>query len=251
MSDLDNILDGEQFHIAVRLKGTSVSLLSTRKLRRTKMFRKPAWIGCIVGAGFAIAGSAAFSCERKDAIYFTDFAADDIEWNLDRDTAHFGEKHLLVSLKPNTVMSSLYEADFFDRAEICADVTLVTNDNKDSVAGLVFWAKDFGHLYIFVISPKTGEFYVGKRVGSGLAYPVAKRRSDKINVGPSASNELKVVTNNKNAKILINGQEVATVNSSSWSEGNKIGLTTESDEKQTTWQFSDYSIKQLEGDGVK
>ena len=215
------------------------------------LHRKRAWIGSILGAGLFIAGSAAFACERTDSAYFTDFTADDAEWNLDRDASHFGETHLVVTIKPNMVMTSLYEADFFDRAEICADVSLVANNNRNTAAGLVFWAKDFAHLYMFAISPTTGEFYVGKRVGSSVAYPVVKRRSDKINVAPNAKNELKIETNNSTAKMLINGQEVATLNNRNWSEGNKIGFISDSDEKQTTWQFGDYSIKMSEENSVK
>jgi hypothetical protein len=198
----------------------------------------------LVGAFFLAQNSAVAACDRDDNVYATEFKTDDSEWDAG-ETAHFGEDHLELTPAQNSNQMMLYQGDFFDRAQLCTDVELVTKEG-DVFAGLIFWAVDYGHLYQFEINPKSGEFFVGKRVNDRSAFPVVKRHSDAIHIGSNQVNEIKVILDNESATFLINAKEVGKITGWNWLEGNKVGLLGESEEKNSTiWRFNDFVIKRV------
>jgi hypothetical protein len=186
-----------------------------------------------------------WSCDLdKSPLYATKFSDADPTWELP-DEAKLGSDGLALEPPLNTISMGLYQGDFFDKAVVCVQVGL-SRPSEGSAGGLIFWAKDYEHNYVFVVEPPKGAFYVGRRVGNRMAYPIVSKTSDAVKKGIDDVNELAITLDDGAAALFINGKKVGSITAQTWTEGNKVGIVAESTDKQKgLWRFKEFQVSRV------
>jgi hypothetical protein len=129
---------------------------------------------------------------------------------------------------------------------VCVSVSTPATDKAEGqLAGIVFWAVDYGAYYVFEINPANGQYSVAQRVEAGTwTYPIAATASTAITQGMGATNTLEVQTRGTTATFLINGQQVGTVTGTPPAGGGLVGFYGCSQTTATgtdTFDFSNFS----------
>jgi hypothetical protein len=182
---------------------------------------------------------------KEKLLYMTKFTTEEPPWVFS-ETIRATSEGLAIEPPSFTIHQNIYQGDFFDVAIVCTSIVLVRRTNADDSAGVLFWAKDYDHNYLFEISPRAGTFFVGRRIGNQLAFPIIAKQSDAVKKGEKDLNELAAMLNGDTADLYINGTKVGSVQAQSWTEGNKVGVIAEtSDKEKAMWQFTEFQISRL------
>jgi hypothetical protein len=157
-----------------------------------------------------------------------------------------GGKAEVSLLQPGFGRTEEYTGTRFGDVNVCASIsTPATDKSEGQLAGIVFWAADYGAFYVFEINPANGQYSVAQRAEAGTwTYPVSATASTAITQGMGATNTLEVATRGTTATLMINGQQVGTVTGTPPAGGGLVGYYGCSQTTATgtdTFDFSDFS----------
>jgi hypothetical protein len=139
-----------------------------------------------------------------------------------------------------------YTGSRYGDVNVCATLSTPGTDKAEGqLAGIVFWAVDYGAYYIFEINPANGQYSVAQRAEAGTwTYPIAATASTAITQGMGAANTLEVQTRGTTATLIINGQQVGTLTGTPPAGGGMVGFYACSQTTATgtdTFDFSNFS----------
>lgn len=210
--------------------------------------RRGSWVA-YTGAAL-IAGSIPFgqasACDDSSSgnIYQTNLQTQSNEWDTATSFSN-GEEGLTASPDKSSLSAILYNGDFFDSVNVCISLSMAANGTEYG-SGLVFWARDYDHYYLFEIDPIAGTFYVGRRIGNQQAFPIASKPGETIHKGVNQLNDISIILDGDKATFFINGSKVGSAIGQNWMEGNKLGLIAESPEENVdTWRFKDFVVSKI------
>ncbi len=184
-------------------------------------------------------------CRPVNTTDFQDtFAKPDPAWG-----AHYVDGQLLLKPDENRSYTQLYRALVFKNATACLTVKSpleITNLEDTLSGGLVFWASDYKDLYVAAIFPN-GTFGVFRKVNDEWVTVVPRTMSDTIKKGIGAVNELRVVLNNRNSLLYINGVQVQEFRGQPPEDGGAIGVFAGSEShQQSEWRFLNITVVENE-----
>jgi hypothetical protein len=128
--------------------------------------------------------------------------------------------------------------------DLCVNLSLAKSDDPTYSAGPIFWGKDSGDYFYFLVTGD-GWFSIKHWVNSRALEPVTWRQSDAIKKGVGQINQLHVMIRGDQAKAYINDTEVVTFKGQPPQGGGFIGLIGFSPSKATNknvWEFSDLKV---------
>lgn len=130
----------------------------------------------------------------------------------------------VITPEKDTTQTILNQAQVFpnDVTVSCA-MTFIKAPAPTWGSGPVFWAKDYGAYYAFLINAQ-GWFAVQRHAAGGYRLFVSWRQSRAIKRGEGARNRVMVVTRGDQVKIFINGWKVVSFVAQAPPGGSRIGF---------------------------
>ncbi len=166
------------------------------------------YLTCVlVGIGFLI-GASAHACQGDRVLFEEEFERFDAAWGPPEDWITVAGNKLNIDLKGGGYVTLVNEAFVFDDADYCVTIEFSGDGKMTTGSGLVFWAEDWDHYYMAVIT-SDGSFTVFRDIGPRYIQPVQWTDTDAIKKGAGQANEIRVKTEGDEAIVFINGQEVA------------------------------------------
>lgn len=189
------------------------------------------------------ATSPAFACKfNPSASFQTEFTKPDPEWRPDGKSVYFANGQLAIKPEPNTTVWRLYPSFNFTNATYCLDVKTPPEPvvpGTSSNAGLIFWRDTFDHFYLVTVYPDGN--YAVSRASLDWTIVLPPTKFDKLNVGPGAVNEIKVITFNDVVTLFFNGKKAIEFRAQAPKAPNiatRVGLFAQSSKDQTNeWRF--------------
>jgi hypothetical protein len=197
---------------------------------------KGSFIVIVIVAATFLRMQAAAACTGSNIFLQDDFATFSPNWtHSNADWA--GNGTFLITPALGTEQGALNSTSLPDDIDACVDVLLAAGDltpgtpqlGHSAYAGLVFWATDFLNNYKFLVSPQ-GTFAVSRvftrrpNTPFNMATIVNWTKSAAIKTGLRQVNTLRLVTNNTQATLYVNGTQLTTITGEPPQQGAKIGL---------------------------
>jgi hypothetical protein len=196
----------------------------------------------IMGAmlALAIAGSPALACKGEE-IFSDDFADDSGMWG-SADFFKIGGGFLELKLQPGYKGVALFQGGQQKEFDACVDITYPEAKKPDggTVAGFVFWFKDWPNHYVVGTTPvgAVGAYRMNKDK-FGLQSPF--RTNPAIKAGAGAKNTFRVTVKGNAITIYANDQRVAGFRGTP--EDAWMGLFSESEQDNSNaWKFSNFKL---------
>jgi hypothetical protein len=173
------------------------------------------------------------------------FTSLDPAWGKAGATMKLKDGKIVITPERNTTQTILNQGSVFPNdMEAGYAMTFVRAPAPIWGSGLVFWAKDYDEYYALLINPQ-GWFAVQRFVADRYLLPVAWRESEAIKKGYGVVNQVKVVTKENKATVMINGKEVISFHGQPPQGGSLIGFKVSSGpEGENAVAFADLQISQ-------
>jgi hypothetical protein len=167
----------------------------------------------------------AVSSSLAVTVLFEDqFATFDPAWGVEGDRIHVDNGKLIISGEPNLAFNYLNQTGVLPNdMEASFTMSFVKAEEPTYGSGFLFWARDYGAWYCFLINPN-GWFAVQRFEGGHFIMPVPWRESDVIAKGEGRVNQVKVVTQGNQATLLVNGEKVFSFTGVPPKDGSLIGF---------------------------
>ena len=201
-------------------------------------------------ATLAGASPARAACGEGKVLFSDDFKQVDSSWGFDSPDVQVEEGKVKVKPQPDISNLLIYKGILFTSADYCLTVRTPNkvSDDDNTMAGPIFWAKDYDNYYMFMITPSGYAELTRKVNGQWLAVVEWKPSSD-IKRGQGASNLVEVRTAGSDITAMINGATFATVKGQAPEAGGQIGMRAQSEKDQVdTWKFSKLVVTQVGAD---
>ena len=188
----------------------------------------------------AVVAPDALACDAGPApTYRADFRSPGPGWLTESDLAYFQDGQLVVKPEANRIKVVTMEAMRFASATYCAQFKMPADLPSDSPtgAGLAFWRADGAYYELQIFPDRTFDF---ERLVNGSWDPILSRGAafDKINAGPGAINEIKVVARDGRVTAYFNDAKAFDVVAQMPPGGGTFGAFAESTpQARSEWRF--------------
>ena len=196
-----------------------------------------------------LAASPSFACGTGKSLFSDDFKQVDASWGFDSPDVQVEEGKVKVKPQPDISNLLVYKGLLFTDADYCLTVRVPNklSDNDNTMAGPIFWAKDYDNYYMFMITP-SGFAEITRKVNGKWIDVVEWRQSADIKRPTGSQNVLEVKTDGGTVSTFINGQPFASVKGQAPEGGGQIGMRAQSEKDQTdTWKFSVLQVTAIDG----
>ena len=187
------------------------------------------------------------ACGDGKVLFSDDFKQVDSSWGFDSPDVQVEDGKVKVKPQPDISNLLVYKAILFTNADYCLTVRTPNKltDNDNTMAGPIFWAKDYDNYYMFMITPSGFAELTRKVDGKWIAVVEWKQAGD-IKRGEGANNLVEVKTDGGDITASINGAVFATVKGQAPEAGGEIGMRAQSEKDQVdTWKFSKLMVTQV------
>ena len=196
-----------------------------------------------------LAASPSFACGTGKVLFSDDFKQVDASWGFDSPDVSVEEGKVKVKPQPDISNLLVYKGILFTDGDYCLTVRTPNklSDNDNTMAGPIFWAKDYDNYYMFMITP-SGFAEITRKVNGRWIDVVEWKQDDNIKRATGSQNLLEVKTDGSTISTLINGQPFASVKGQAPDGGGEIGMRAQSEKNQVdTWKFSALQVTALPG----
>ena len=205
-----------------------------------------------LSAGIAALGlltaTPSFACGTGKVLFSDDFKQVDASWGFDSPDVQVEEGKVKVKPQPDISNLLVYKAILFNDADYCLTVRVPNklSDNDNTMAGPIFWAKDYDNYYMFMVTP-SGFAEITRKVNGKWIDVVEWKQSADIKRATGSQNLLEVKMDGGTVSTFINGQPFASVKGQAPEGGGQIGMRAQSEKDQTdTWKFSQLQVTALD-----
>ena len=195
------------------------------------------------------AATPAFACGTGKVLFSDDFKQVDASWGFDSPDVSVEEGKVKVKPQPDISNLLVYKGILFTDADFCLTVRTPNKlaDNDNTMAGPIFWAKDYDNYYMFMITP-SGFAEITRKVNGKWIDVVEWKQTDAIKRPAGSNNLLEIRTNGADIAAFINDKPFATVKGQVPEGGGQIGMRAQSEKNQVdTWKFSGLQVTAVEG----
>lgn len=187
------------------------------------------------------ATSTAFACKLDPSASFQeDFKKPDPQWPIDGKTTYFVDHQLAIKPDASYGFWITMPGFVFKNATYCVDVKTpsdATDPGTTATGGPVFWLIDNSNFYNVDVYPD-GSYRVRRAMNSADNVILPKSKFEKINAGPGALNEIRVVALNNLVTLFFNGEKATEFRAQAPKDGGKVGFHADSDQnKPSEWRF--------------
>jgi hypothetical protein len=188
-------------------------------------------------------------CKPEDGpAFYDDFKSSDGGWGQTGPNFYFENGQM--ALKPGVAANStrIYLPLLFKNVIICSEITTAAEQaTGDAGAGIVFWAGDYQNYYTAIIFPDS-TYAVFRKIAGTWATVVPRVKADAIRPWrPNVVNQMKVITGDNAASLLINGVKIVNFWGQPPVRGGSAGFYAQSDAgAQTEWKFSNIAVARLD-----
>jgi 3-keto-disaccharide hydrolase len=193
----------------------------------------------------ALATSPALACKGKNVLFEDDFAEPDPAWGM-WDAISITDGSLIIKTGASGIYSVLHEADVYDKADMCVDVTIPKYGKPgDVAASLLFGAQyngDSKNYYQFWISPN-GSVGVSRLLNGKWTNPVPSRKVEGMPTAPGSKVTMRVTLNGNRATIYVNDIKVVDFKVAPVEGGGFFGLAAEGTGE--SWSFDNLKLTDL------
>ena len=197
-----------------------------------------------ITAAALLAAPPAFACGTGKTLFSDDFKQVDASWGFDSPDVQVEEGKVKVKPQPDISNLLIYKGLLFTDADYCLTVRNPNrlNDNDNTMAGPIFWAKDYDNYYMFMITP-SGFAEITRKVNGKWIDVVEWRQVADIARPAGSQNLLEVRTDGSDIAAFINGKPFATVKGQMPDGGGQLGMRAQSEKEQVdTWKFSKLQV---------
>ena len=198
-------------------------------------------------ATLMLAGVPAYACQGSKVLFSDDFRQVDASWGLDSPDVQVEEGKVKVKAQPDISNLLIYKGVLFGDADLCMTVRMpnVVSNSDNTMAGPIFWAKDYDNYYMFMVTP-SGYAELTRKVAGKWIDVVPWRQDTSIKRDAGANNVLQVETRGDTITVSINGAKFASVKGQVPDGGGQIGMRAQSEKDQVdTWKFSALKVTDL------
>ena len=166
---------------------------------------------CLV-ATLILASAPAFACQGAKTLFSDNFREVDASWGLDSPDVQVEDGKVKVKAQPDISNLLIYKGVLFSDADLCLSVRMpnVVSNSDNTMAGPIFWAKDYDNYYMFMITP-SGYAEITRKVEGKWIDVIAWRQDTNIKRDAGSTNVLQVETRGDSITTSINGAKFATV----------------------------------------
>ena len=174
------------------------------------------WLATLAVAGALVSTSApAWACKGTKTLFSDDFQQVDSSWGLDAPDVMVEDGKVKVKPQPNISNLLVYKGLVFGDADLCLTVRMpnVVSNDDNTMAGPIFWQKDYDNYYMFMITP-SGFAEIARKLDGKWVTVIDWRADSNIKLPAGSSNVLRVVTDGNTIATYINDAKFATVKGS-------------------------------------
>ena len=167
------------------------------------------------------------AADEREPQFEDNFESLDSAWGEGED---YGVKDgkFFIELPPDHWRSVLNMSNVFNEIDATVSVTFVKlEDQKDLLAGLAFWVKDYSSYYSFAVDTN-GRYSVGRYANNRWLTVIEWKPNDAIKKGLGQANELRIVTKGHTATLYVNGVQLANFKGQPPEGGGAVGLMADS-----------------------
>ena len=206
------------------------------------------WLGALTVVGVLAASAApAWACKGSKLLFSDDFQQVDASWGLDAPDVVVEDGKVKVKPQPNISNLLVYKGLVFSDADLCVTVRVpntVSNDDN-TMAGPIFWQKDYDNYYMFMITP-SGFAEIARKLDGKWISVIDWRADPNIKTKAASNNLLRVTMDGNTITAYINDVKFASVKGQMPDGGGRVGMRAQSEEKQVdTWKFSQLKVTDL------
>ncbi len=208
-------------------------------------------LGALLAAAFLAAGPA-YACQGPKTLFSDNFKEVDASWGLDSPDVSVEDGKVKVKPQPDISNLLIYKGLIFGEADYCLSIRTpnVVSNSDNTMAGPIFWAKDYDNYYMFMITP-SGYAELTRKVAGKWMDVVPWRQDTNIKRDAGTSNVLQVELRGDTITASINGAKFASVKGQMPDGGGQVGMRAQSEKDQVdTWKFSALKITDLPPGGT-
>ncbi len=177
-----------------------------------------------------VTAAPAFACGTGKSLFSDDFKQVDASWGFDSPDVQVEEGKVKVKPQPDISNLLIYKGILFSDADFCLTVQTPNKlgDTDNTMAGPIFWAKDYDNYYMFMVTP-SGFAKLTRKVNGKWMDVIEWKQEASIKREPSAKNVLEIKTVGTDITATINDQPFATVKGQAPEGGGQIGMRAQSE----------------------
>lgn len=206
------------------------------------------WLSVLAMIGTLAASAApAWACKGAKTLFSDDFQEVDASWGLDAPDVMVEDGKVKVKPQPNISNLLVYKGLVFGDADLCVTVRVpnVVSNDDNTMAGPIFWQKDYDNYYMFMITP-SGFAEIARKLDGKWISVVDWRADGDIKTKAGSNNQLRVSMSGNSIVTYVNDVRFAAVKGQMPDGGGRVGMRAQSEEKQVdTWKFSALKITDL------
>ncbi len=194
-----------------------------------------------------VAAAPASACQGAKTLFSDNFREVDASWGLDSPDVQVEDGKVKVKAQPDISNLLIYKGVLFSDADLCVSVRMpnVVANSDNTMAGPIFWAKDYDNYYMFMVTP-SGYAELTRKAGGKWIDVIAWRQDTNIKRDAGSTNVLQVETRGDTITAMINGAKFASVKGQGPEGGGQIGMRAQSEKDQVdTWKFSALKVTDL------
>ena len=202
-----------------------------------------------ITAAALLAASPSLACGPGKVLFSDDFKQVDASWGFDSPDVQVEDGKVKVKPQPDISNLLVYKGILFTDADYCLTVRVPNklSDNDNTMAGPIFWAKDYDNYYMFMVTP-SGFAEITRKVNGKWIDVVEWKQAEAIKRPAGSSNVVEVRTVGSDITALINDKPFATVKGQVPDSGGQIGMRAQSEKNQVdTWKFSQLQVTAMPG----
>ncbi len=205
-----------------------------------------------IAAVALLAASPVLACGTGKVLFSDDFKQVDASWGFDSPDVQVEEGKVKVKPQPDISNLLVYKGILFTDADYCLTVRTPNQlaDNDNTMAGPIFWSKDYDNYYMFMVTP-SGFAEITRKVNGKWIDVVEWKQTDDIKRPAGSNNVLEIKTNGSDISAYINDKLFAAVKGQVPEGGGQIGMRAQSEKNQVdTWKFSQLQVTAIPGAAV-
>ena len=179
----------------------------------------------------AVAGPA-HACQGAKTLFTDNFKEVDASWGLDSPDVSVEDGKVKVKAQPDISNLLIYKGLLFTDADYCLNIRMpnVVSNSDNTMAGPIFWAKDYDNYYMFMITP-SGYAELTRKVDGKWLDVIPWRADSNIKRDAGTTNTVQVETNGDTITAMINGAKFAAVKGQMPDGGGQVGMRAQSEKE--------------------
>ena len=206
------------------------------------------WSAFVLAGALVASVAPAWACKGAKTLFSDDFQQVDASWGLDAPDVMVEDGKVKVKPQPNISNLLVYKGLVFGDADLCVTVRVpnVVSNDDNTMAGPIFWQKDYDNYYMFMVTP-SGFAEIARKLDGKWLSVIDWRADGNLKTKAGSNNVLRVTTSGSSITTYINDVKFAAVKGQMPEGGGRVGMRAQSEEKQVdTWKFSGLKITDLD-----